>query len=217
MFDLLLFDLDGTLVDSSYDLTDGLNYALSQLGFPTYTREQVIKLVGHGVRETVFRGLPEDKREMLEEAYPLFLDWYAEHCTDNTFLYPGMEQVLEAFSHLPMVLTTNKRSLMSERVLRENGVDKYFKAVLGPDRVENKKPHPDHLLTACDIVGIPAARTVLFGDSAVDIQAAKAAGIPVCAVTYGFTPRSLLEAAAPDYLVDAPLEIIGLLSRHSST
>ncbi|MDP7422644.1 MAG: HAD-IA family hydrolase [bacterium] len=208
--ELILFDLDGTMVNTSRDLTDSLNFALSQLGFPQLTCDQVISLVGHGVKETVFKGLPADNRQMLEDAYPLFLEHYSEHCADKTFLYPDIEKVLEHFRDKKLAVTTNKRSLLSEKILCRHGILDRFEAVLGPDRVENKKPHPDHLRAALKITESSAAKTVLIGDSLADVEAAQAAGIAVCAVTYGYTARDVLAQGRPDYLIDCASELIDL-------
>ncbi|MGQ9897259.1 MAG: HAD-IA family hydrolase [Acidobacteriota bacterium] len=196
----LLFDLDGTLVDSRRDLATALDLTLGDLGLPPLGVEVTTRLVGDGARRLIERGLvAAGAKSMLSDAFigealERFNIHYAQHLLATTRPYPNVRAVLEHFAELPKAVVTNKPSHFSEAILQGLGLRPYFVAVIGGDTL--RKPHPAPVqsgLIACR--GGNPAEAVMIGDSPNDIRAGRAAGMLTCGVTYGFrTSSELIEA-----------------------
>jgi phosphoglycolate phosphatase len=206
-FRCLLFDLDGTLVDTRADLTTAVNLMLGDLGLERLTCEFVVSLVGEGAARLVGRALTaslgrEPTDEELRQGLDLFRRHYRDHLLDATRPYDGVPFTLEHFSHLPRAVVTNKPLEFTEGVLAGLGLRHHFAAVLGGDSLPVRKPSAAPLLEAARLCGVGPEGCLMVGDSVVDIHAGKAAGIMTCGFVGGFRGRGELEAAGADYLIE---------------
>lgn len=210
--DLLLFDLDGTLADTSRDVAGAMNYVLRGEGLPELPVETIVRFVGHGVRRLIERSLGAlgssvDGAE--DRMYERFLGWYRQHMLDQTRLYPGVADTLERLHGRRMAVVTNKPEEPSRLILEGLGVASRFSAVVGGDSLDRKKPDPLPVTYLLERFGLDASRTLLVGDTAVDIATAQAAGIRSCVVTYGYAYQEDLSGA--DASIDAFPELVALL------
>jgi phosphoglycolate phosphatase len=201
--DLVVFDLDGTLIDSAGDLAASVNAALERLapGTPAVPLERVRTFVGEGAGVLVARTLAAAGVSVsTEKALPVFLECYGARLLDTTVLYPGVRESLDALCDRTLAVLTNKPGGMSRRILEGLGVAGRFTRICGADDVPAKKPDPAGLRMLLDETGIPPASAALVGDSAIDVRTGRAAGVLTVGVTYGLDPSSLA-AAPPDVLI----------------
>ncbi|HUB81024.1 MAG TPA: phosphoglycolate phosphatase [Bryobacteraceae bacterium] len=202
--DLLIFDLDGTLVDSRQDLANAVNAMLAHLGREPLANERVYSYVGNGAPVLVRRALGEPAAEdLFRSGLAFFMQYYGAHDLEFTALYPGVRESLDRFraAGKRMAVLTNKPFAMSRHILDGLGVAGHFFRVIGGESLERKKPDPIGVETLMRDAGVDRAHTVMVGDSSVDVATARNAGIACCGVTYGFQPESL-HHPAPDLLVD---------------
>lgn len=202
--DLLIFDLDGTLVDSRLDLANAVNATRTHMGMAPLENARVYSYVGNGAPALIRRSLGEQAGEAeLQEGLEYFLEYYREHDLDHTVLYPGVKESLDrlraAGKH--MAVLTNKPVRMSRAIVEGLGVGSHFFQVYGGNSFEFKKPNPIGVEVLRREVGAAREVTMMVGDSSVDVRTARNALIPCCGVTYGFQPETLADPA-PDLLVD---------------
>ena len=198
-YDLIVFDLDGTLVDSIADLATSLNHALRTLGIAPLDLETVARYVGDGARKLVARALGEESSAARVDAgLASFLEHYAEECTHRTVLYPGAREALDTLraprgngSPNTLAVLTNKPIRMTERILAALGVREAFARVLGGDDAPARKPDPAGLRAIMAALAHAPWRTLLVGDSLTDARTGAAAEVDVALVDYGFQPSSL--------------------------
>jgi phosphoglycolate phosphatase len=203
--DLVIFDLDGTLIDSKLDLANAVNAAREHMGHEAIENDTVYSYVGNGSLLLIRRAMGEGATEAeIEEAHAYFLGYYREHMMDHTRLYPGVREGLEALSArgIPMAVLTNKPVRFSRDLVKGLGMGDFFFQVYGGNSFEQKKPHPMGVDALLAESGAERARTWMVGDSGVDIQTARNAKIRACGVTYGFQPESL-DDNPPDILLDS--------------
>ncbi|UAK26731.1 phosphoglycolate phosphatase [Sphingomonas nostoxanthinifaciens] len=191
-FAVVVFDLDGTLADTAPDLTAALNHALEALGRAPVPPESVRAMVGHGARALLERGLAatgEVNEDLVERGFPIFLDHYRAHIADGSRPYPGVEAALDALSArgVRLAICTNKLEDLARMFVSAIGWDGRFAAIVGGDTLPQRKPDPAPVHAAIAQAGGGTAAFV--GDSISDTDAARAAGIPCVAVTFGFTDR----------------------------
>ena len=203
---LLIFDLDGTLVNTLEDIAASLNDTLTRLGRQPLSSDTVRRYVGDGITMLLTRALG-DRRELLEDAAALYKDHQRRNLVVRTLLYPGVRETLEHFRGIPMGVVTNKDREFSTPMLEQLGIRQYFAAIIGADNGLPLKPAPDAFLKIMKDAGVLPADTAVVGDGTTDIQAGKAAGITTCAVTYGFRPEEELRKAGPDYIIHALSEL----------
>jgi phosphoglycolate phosphatase len=202
--DLLIFDLDGTLIDSRLDLAHAVNATRAHMGMTQLDFERVYSYVGNGAPVLIRRALGEQATELeVEEALEFFLEYYREHALDCTTLYPGVKESLDRLEAAGkrMAVLTNKPVRMSNAIVEGLGVAGHFFQVYGGNSFDFKKPHPIGVETLMRQAGVDRQRTVMVGDSAVDVNTAINAGVRSCGVTYGFQPETLKDPK-PDLLVD---------------
>jgi phosphoglycolate phosphatase len=202
--DLLIFDLDGTLVDSKLDLAQAVNATRSHMGMSPLDNERVYSYVGNGAPVLIRRAMGAQATEPeVQEALEFFLEYYREHYLDYTTLYPGVREALDRLSAAGkrMAVLTNKPVRISRAILEGLGVAGHFFQIYGGNSFDLKKPDPVGVAALIKETGIPADRCLMIGDSSVDIQTARNAGVASCGVTYGFQPETLADPA-PDRLVD---------------
>jgi phosphoglycolate phosphatase len=211
---LLVFDLDGTLVDSSRDIAAATNAALRRVapGAVEIPLEAILSFVGEGAHILVERSLRHAGLSLsADEVLPVYIECYAERLLDTTHLYPGVVEALDALAGPTLAVLTNKPGNFSRRILEGLGVARRFARVLGAGDVPSRKPDPGGLLRLLADTGAAPGETWMVGDSATDVAVARAAGVRVAGVTWGFHPVSL-RAAGPDRLIDRPLDLASLLT-----
>ncbi len=202
-FDLLIFDLDGTLIDSQLDLANSVNAARGHLGLPPIDNQRVFSYVGDGAPMLIRRALgPEVNEDQVLEALEFFLAWYRDHMLDHTRLYEGVREALDRlhWRRVKMAVLTNKPVGFSRRLVEGLGLDAHFERVYGGNSFEHKKPHPIGVETLLAELGVGRHRALMVGDSAVDVRTARQAGIEACGVRWGFQPETF-ETDPPDMLV----------------
>ena len=206
---LLIFDLDGTLIDSRLDLANSVNATRAHLGMPPLTNPTVYSYVGNGVPVLIKRSLGEGMSETsLQLAQDYFLNYYREHMLDYTTLYPGTTEALAEISAAGMKLAvlTNKPVRFSRAIVDGLGIAPYFLQVYGGNSFEQKKPHPMGIETLMSECQVDRAHTVMIGDSSVDVQTARNASVHSWGVSYGFQPETLLKDP-PDWLAHSMAEV----------
>ena len=202
--DLLIFDLDGTLIDSRLDLAQAVNATRRHMGKEPLDNERVYSYVGNGAPVLIRRAMGEQATEAeLQEALEFFMEYYGDHDLDYTTLYPGVKESLDRLlaAEKRMAVLTNKPVRMSRSIVKGLGVAEHFVQVYGGNSFEFKKPNPIGIEALMRETGIDRARTMMIGDSSVDVQTARNAGVQCCGVTYGFQPETLADPA-PELLVD---------------
>jgi phosphoglycolate phosphatase len=208
--DLLIFDLDGTLIDSKLDLAHSVNATRAHMGMGPLDFERVYSYVGNGAPMLVRRALGEQATEAeVEEALEYFLEYYRDHALDYTRLYPGVEASLERLSAAGkrMAVLTNKPVRMSLAIVEGLKIAGHFFRVYGGNSFDFKKPNPIGVETLMREAAAAREQTMMIGDSAVDINTAINAGVMSCGVTYGFQPETLTNPK-PDLLVDRMEELV---------
>ncbi|HET8666403.1 MAG TPA: HAD-IA family hydrolase [Terriglobales bacterium] len=209
---LLVFDLDGTLVDSRQDLANSVNAMLRWLKRPELPCDVIATYIGDGAPMLVRRALgdPEDE-QFLRKALEYFMLWYREHKLDTTYVYPGIQESLRAIrdsrnGSLKMAVLSNKPVNPSRAIVEALGLGEFFFQTYGGNSFETKKPDPLGALKLCDEAGVKPAEAVMIGDSQNDILTARNAGMWSIGLTYGLAPQTL-EIYPPDVLLDKPLEL----------
>jgi phosphoglycolate phosphatase len=210
----LIFDLDGTLIDSKRDLVHSVNVMLREMGRAELREETISGYIGQGAPQLVGRALGEGATEdEHKHALQFFLGYYEEHKMDTTRAYPGVAETLEELAELPMAILTNKPARISVRILNELGLKRYFRAVYGGNSFETKKPDPLGANTILREFGAAPQEALLIGDSEVDVQTARNAGTLAVAVNYGFGVHD--RAAHPaDIYLDRITDLVALLAEH---
>lgn len=206
---LLVFDLDGTLVDSKEDLSAAVNASIGSFGIPPLPRESIYRFIGDGATALVRRSLPPNRMELLPDALERFLSHYGKHLMDTTRAYPGVADALREWSgKYRMAVLTNKPLSMTEALLSGLSLSHHFFAVRGADSYPTKKPDPLGLLRIIEEAGATPRRTLMVGDAKNDILAGRAAGTLTCGVTYGLGTDSFA-AHPPDFTVDRFPDLFG--------
>ena len=211
----LIFDLDGTLIDSQRDLIRSVNVMLREMGRAELMEETISGYIGQGAPILVGRALGEDASEEERKcALQFFLRYYEEHKMDTTHAYPGVAETLEELAGLPMAILTNKPARISVRILDELGLKRYFRAIYGGNSFETKKPDPLGANTILREFSVAPQEALLIGDSEVDVQTARNVGALAAAVNYGFGVHD--RAAHPaDIYLERISDLIELLAQRS--
>jgi phosphoglycolate phosphatase len=188
-FAVVVFDLDGTLLDTAPDLSRAINHMLLRLGRPELEEERITRMIGRGMRVLVERALMATRgatKPLVEEALPMFLEHYEAQIADRTRPYPGAAEALKQLiaQDTRIAICTNKPERLTRKLLALLGWEKYFASVIGGDTTAARKPDPLPLLAAIERAG--GGRAVLIGDSINDTETARAAGLPCVAVTFGY-------------------------------
>lgn len=214
MIKLIIFDLDGTLLDSVDDLGSAVNLALSKQGFPTHSTASYKYFVGNGVAKLIERAVPKGtSAEVIDAVYRDFSDYYSAHYADKTVPYDGVDALLGELQKQKLLLAvaSNKPDIFTKSIISErwNGV---FAAVHGQREEIPKKPNPQIAYNIMKEIGAEKAETLLIGDTNVDIETAKSAGIRSVGCLWGFRTKEELEAAGADFIIEKPSEILDILA-----
>jgi phosphoglycolate phosphatase len=199
----LIFDLDGTLIDSKRDLIHSVNAMLGEMGRARLDEETISGYIGHGAPVLVSRALGGNaKEEELRRALQFFLGYYEEHKMDTTCAYPGIPDALAELSRkkVPMAVLTNKPVKISVRILDSLGLASHFRVIYGGNSFETKKPNPFGANKILNEFGAQPREAMLVGDSEVDVQTARNAGTIAAAVNYGFGVHDRTQHPADIYL-----------------
>lgn len=207
----LIFDLDGTLIDSQLDLIHSVNATLRELGRPERPNDVISGFIGDGAPTLMARALGSGAaKEETDLALKFFLAYYETHKMDNTRLYPGVAAALRELAGFPMAVLTNKPERISVRILDDLGLTKYFRAIYGGNSFETKKPHPLGAQTILREFAADPGHTLLVGDSEVDVQTARNSGMLSATVNYGFGSHDRGTHPSDIYLDDLS-ELVSLL------
>ncbi len=209
---LIVFDLDGTLVNSQFDLLDAVNYALGKLDKNPIEQEQIAGMLGGGIRQLISLALGQNAEPAFSKAFQLFKQHYSKHFANKTKPYPGVPETLAALSSYKKAVLSNKAHPFTVQIIRKTGLEKHFELVLGaqPDKYA-LKPSPEGLRYILQELNISSRQALMVGDSTHDIEAAKALNMKTCAVTYGYRPADLLKRAKPDVLIKQMQDLRELL------
>ncbi len=210
---LLIFDLDGTLIDSKLDLVHSVNAARGLMGLGPISEALVSSYVGNGAPVLMRRALgPEASEADVQRALEFFLAYYRDHMLDNTRLYPGVREALDRLhgAEVRMAVLTNKPVRFSQAIIQGLGLEPHFFRVYGGNSFAQKKPDPIGIETLLSEAGAERERTVMVGDSGVDVRTARNARVRACGVSYGFQPESF-EQDPPDFVVGAMGELAELV------
>lgn len=214
-YDLIIFDMDGTILNTLEDLKNSLNYVLQQAGYQTRTLEEVRTFVGNGIRKTIERALPSDiEEEKVDELFSLFMDYYAIHNTDNTKPYNGVIELLKELKHLgyKTAVVSNKQN-SAVKSLCKKFFTGLFDVEIGEKENIAKKPEPDEVNEVLKILNIDRTKSIYIGDSEVDIQTAQNSKMKSIIVDWGFRDRKFLYEHGAEVIVSNPSEILDIINK----
>ena len=218
----IVFDLDGTLVDSAPDLVDTLNVVFAREGLPPVPYETARNLVGGGARMMITRGIEAEGRSLpaadLERMFNDFIAYYAEHIADRTQPFPGVIEAMDALAArgCRLAVCTNKLERLSLLLLRQLGLAERFATICGQDTFGVQKPDPEILRRTIATAGGETRHAVMIGDSVTDIRTARAAGVPIIAVDFGYSERPISEFA-PDRVIGHFSQLPGAVAALAAT
>jgi phosphoglycolate phosphatase len=208
--DLIVFDLDGTLVDSLPDLANAANHALKILGLPVQPLAAHQKMIGAGEKNYVRRFLGPDHQHLYEQALKLYLEHYSGHLGKHTRVYPGVKETLARLAPRKMAVLSNKREDLSRQVVEVMGLGNFFQLVRGGDSYGVLKPSPEGLSALIQELGGTPARTLMVGDKPEDVFTGRGAGARTAALTNGYGDPEAITAAKPDHLLSDFPQVAGL-------
>jgi phosphoglycolate phosphatase len=216
---LFIFDLDGTLIDSQADIASAINLGLAKMNLQSLSIPRVADFIGDGMQKLVERALLETTgREPgsaeTQRLITLFGEEYERHLLDQTRLYPHVREALMALSSAKLAVVSNKPERFSRRILEGLGIAPMFRIILGGDSTHTRKPDPTGILKAIEICETSPSKSMMVGDSPVDIAAGKAAGTFTCGVLGGFRHKEQLEASGCDLLVNNLLELANIITNN---
>jgi len=214
MFDFLIFDLDGTVVDSQRDLTRAVNLTRADYGLSGLSIETVSGYLGNGVKVLVDKVMPCDKVNCpveIARALEKFKAYYAAHLIDTTKPYDGIVEILEKCRDKKKVILSNKSEQFSKEIVNRLGLSKHFLDVWGGDTLDEKKPSPKPILELLKKFSVKPENAIMIGDGVNDVLAARAAGIKSLATLYGYSPKDEIVNLKPDYIAYSPAEIENII------
>lgn len=203
----VIFDLDGTLVDSKFDLTDSVNFVRNKYGFTPLPVDKVASYLGSGITALIKSVLSELKSEELPIAVKMFKDNYVKHLTDKTLAYDGVLEMLSSISQ-PKVLLSNKDEKFSKQILETLNLSKFFTEIYGGDSFKEKKPNPLPIYEIMKKFSLKKEEIVMVGDGANDILVGKNAGVRTIGVLYGYSSLEQIKKLAPDFIAENPCDIV---------
>ncbi len=210
---LIIFDLDGTLVNTVQDVHDSVNLTLKEMGLPKVTLEQTKKAVGPGPAFFSKIILGEDNTHRFDEYRDIFRPIYHERCLFKTKPFPGITELLKKLKDYKLAVATNKPSNSTNLILEGLNLNGYFHLIVGADYVEHTKPHPDMIFYTCSKLGVPPQETMIIGDTDNDILAANSAGAYSCLAGWGYSSEKENLAIISDFSIEQPLDALKILAK----
>lgn len=209
--ELIIFDLDGTLVDTCEDLKNALNYCLKRHGIEEYSTEEVKDMIGEGVRRFIEKALENRgaSPNLVDSIIDCFVTYYSEHISDYTKPYPGVIETLKRLSDIKKAVISNKLTTLSVKTLNNLGLSHYFDLIAGNDFFYEQKPSAVPIIKTIERFNTKRENTLMVGDSNIDIDAGKSAGIKTVGVTYGYKKKEMLKGA--DYMIDKFEDLIKII------
>ncbi len=209
--ELIVFDLDGTLVDSREDIAAAVSKGLQAVGGLPIPKKEIFPLIGQPLTQMFVTLLPDAMVDCAEQAAQAFRAYYFDHCADSTQVFPGVMTCLDRLTGLPLAVATTKMTFMAVQVIEKLGLSKRFALIQGSDGIPHK-PNPTVIHQVLEKLDKPSDRCLMVGDTVFDIQAGKAAGLYTCAVSYGIGNQVDLAAQSPDLMLDNLSELPDYLS-----
>ena len=216
MIKLLIFDLDGTLVDTRQDVANSFNHALNEYGLHSRSLEEITRAVEEGIEKLIEKCISScssktnlNKKKILQ----LFRNHYQVHCVYNSAPYPGVMDFLEKHAHLKMAVLSNKPERYCRIIFKRLKMSSFFSAVVGGDTVSGKKPDPSGARSILKSFNLPGEQALMIGDSAPDVLAARSAGMPCVGILNGMGMKEPLLAAEPEYMIDGFSQLEELINR----
>lgn len=214
-YDTIIFDLDGTLLDTLDDLTDSINRMLGQKGYPLRTRDEIREYIGNGAKALVKKALPEGVPDSeVKECLKIYRGIYLENMYEKTRPYDGVDETLKKLKSLGISIgvVSNKPDEATVRMCRHYFGDT-LDAVVGDSPERKKKPAPDNIYEAISRLGTDSGKILFVGDSDVDMETAHNAGLDCAGVAWGYRPRELLREHGADYIIETASELIALIEK----
>lgn len=214
---MIIFDLDGTLVNSLDDLTTAVNHVMKINSFPTITTKQCKEMIGYGLKDLITRSLPKESQnsEMIDRALSSMIEFYNLNCTVYTKPYDGIRDLLKLLQDRGEILTvfSNKADHLTKMIIKSIFPEIQFKYILGATDKLPKKPAPDGAIFIADQLEVDPREIYYIGDSETDMKTAKSANMKAVGVTWGFRDRETIIASGSDYIVESPMEILDIIER----
>lgn len=214
-YNSVVFDLDGTLLDTLGDLRDSVNFALEKNGLPKRTTEEIRSFVGNGIRLLIERSVPENTpTEITEVCFSDFKEYYKDHSSILTKPYDDIINLMKELKSkgIKIAVVSNKADF-AVKTLMEDYFSGLYDCAYGERAGVERKPAPDAVFGAISEMSGDLKNTVYIGDSEVDVETAENAGLPCIAVTWGFRDKKVLESLNPEYIVDSPVDILNIIER----
>ena len=199
---LIVYDFDGTLVDTFADIAGSVNLALTEMGLESLNKKTIRENIGSGMLNLMTRSLINSGSNDIETSVLLFQKHYSHHLLDQTNFYPNGKEIVEYFLDKKNAILSNKPISFIEKILKALSFSKPFDSIIGGDSLDVKKPDPKGLLVMMNKFNCSPEKTLMVGDSAIDIETGKHAGVITCGVTYGLGNLDSLTNSNPDYLID---------------
>ncbi|MDO6737485.1 HAD family hydrolase [Wenyingzhuangia sp. 2_MG-2023] len=218
-FKAVIFDLDGTLVNSIEDIASSMNVVLKKNEFPTHDLETYERFIGYGIRNLVFKAVPETHKEdeFVDIYFKEMLQVYRDNCVQKTALYSGVPEMLNALVSLniPMAVFSNKAEELTKKVVQYVVSEWKFTDVVGLTTEVLKKPNPNKAIQIAESLGISTREILFVGDSEVDMQTAIGAGMQAVGVVWGFRSQEQLEKSGATYILQQPLDLIDIIKKQN--
>ena len=211
-FDLYIFDLDGTLLDSGKDIALAANYAFEKLGLETFSEEEIISKVGYGAKKLIEDLIPQHPQEIKDKALEYFREFYYSNPVIHSKLYEGVEETLKALKELSkkIAVVTNKYEALSVEILKRLKVLEFIDLVVGADTTSEKKPHPLPIFYTLEKLKSDKENSIIIGDSETDVLTGKNAGIKTALVLQGYGNKDIALSLNPDYILNDVKSMISL-------
>ena len=212
---LIIYDLDGTLVDTGEDICRSINLMLTDFGRSPLPRKSVDRSVGRGVHYLIQKCLATEDEKIIEKGIKTYRSYYVKHMMDHSCLYPGAKEMLEFFKSRHQVVLTNKPNPFSEDMLGQLGVGHYFAEVIAGNSGVRKKPDPEAIHNWQKKWGLSPSEILMVGDSRIDIETCRNAGIECAVLSHGFSGEDELKSASPDYYAGSFPELLERAKKES--
>jgi len=205
--EIIIFDLDGTLVDSREDIANAVNFTLKQIGLKEKSISKISSYIGTGIEELIRKSLGKKQEALLKRALSIFIEYYRKHSTDNTVLYPNVKEILECFRSKRKTIVTNRNYEFALLTLKTLSIYDYFEDIVGGDDICCLKPSSCPLDRSMGRLNADKEKAIIVGDMDIDIVAGKRAGIITCGVTYGIGKKEDIIKAKPDFIIDDIIDL----------